>query len=92
MPYLVQGGHSTWSYREAFSRMHFCAIFDLLLEVVFFKHVCVMDSSAEGTCDITKRSYTRSNLRVTSPFEYLGYHGLGPSDSVQGPRLFLDQI
>ena len=32
-----------------------CAIFDLLLEVIFLlfiidKHVCVNDSSAEGTC------------------------------------------
>ena len=34
MPYLAQGGHSTWSAREAVSRMHVCAIFDLLLEVI----------------------------------------------------------
>ena len=55
MPYLAQGGHSTWSYMVAVSRMHVCAIFDLLLEVIFFltcRALCVKDSSAEGTCFI----------------------------------------
>ena len=44
IPYLAQGGHSPWSSREAVSRKHVCAIFDLVLEVIFFaftidKHV-----------------------------------------------------
>ena len=36
MPYLDQGGHSTWSSWEAVSRMHVCAIFDLLYTLYFF--------------------------------------------------------
>ena len=53
MPYLAQGGHSTWSSREAVSRMHVCAIIDLLLEVIFFFLQLMYvqkDLSAKGTC------------------------------------------
>ena len=60
MPYFAQGGHSTGSSREAVSRMHVYAIFDLLLELIFLlidKRVCVKDSSAEGTCLYVKSLY-----------------------------------